>query len=121
MSENIEEYLERGLYGTQETKQAERKYFLTALRERIEVALTKGQVMKPTVYKEAERTITNVQNGQVFLNGTIAYSFLSKYIQIANKHNVPFTIVQNLEADTDIGLVVTGSKGSTENEIFIEN
>ncbi|TYR79832.1 DUF1694 domain-containing protein [Priestia megaterium] len=119
MTENIEDYLERGMYGAKETKQEERRYFLTALRERIEIALKKGQVMKGTVYKEVDQQLKHVQNGHLFLNGTISYSFLSKYVQLANKYNVPFTIVQNLDTETDIGLVLTGSKGSTEREIFI--
>ncbi|MBM7704725.1 YueI family protein [Metabacillus iocasae] len=118
---NIDEYLERGMHGAKETKPDERRYYLTTLRERIEIALKKGQVMKPKPYSEVVTKIKNVQDGQLFLNGTIAYPHLSKYIQVANQHHVPFTIVQNLEAETDIGLVLTGSKGSEDIEIFIQD
>jgi uncharacterized protein YueI len=45
MSDQLEEYLERGMYGAKETKRDERRYFLTALRENIELALKKGHVM----------------------------------------------------------------------------
>ncbi|WP_110111679.1 YueI family protein [Bacillus sp. CGMCC 1.16541] len=118
---NIDEYLERGIHGAKETKPDERRYYLTTLRERIEIALKKGQVMKAQPYEQVVSKIKNVQDGQLFLNGTISYSHLSKYIQVANAHNVPFTIVQNLEADTDIGLVLTGSQGSEDIDIFIED
>jgi uncharacterized protein YueI len=121
MSENIEEYLERGMYGVKETKAEERAYFLTALRERIEIALKKGQVMKSKTYPEVTEKLKRVQNGHLYLNGTLDYRYLSKYIKIANEANVPFTIVQNLEAETDIGLVLTGSLGSEENEIFVND
>ncbi len=60
-----------------------------------------------------------MKDGHLFLNGSLSYSYLS-YIQAANQHKVPFTIVQNLEADTDIGLVLTGSEGSLERNIFLD-
>lgn len=120
MSENIEEYLERGIYGVKETKAEERTRFLTALRERIEISLKKGQVMREKPYPEVTEKMKKVQNGHLYLNGNLDYRFLSKYIKTANDTKVPFTIVQNQEADTDIGLVLTGNHGSEEKEIFIE-
>jgi uncharacterized protein YueI len=119
MKDKMEDYLERGLYGVQETKASERARYLTALRERIELALKKGQVMKEQTYPEVIQQLKRVQNGHLYLNGEIAYRFLSKYVKAANDTKVPFTIVQNQEAETDIGLVLTGSMGSEEKEIFI--
>lgn len=119
--ENIEEYLDRGIYGVKETKPEERRYYLTALRERIEVALKKGQVMRTSPYEQVVANIKNVRNGHLYLNGEISYPHLSKYIKIANQENVPFTIVQNHHSETDIGLVLTGSNGSEDKDIFIQN
>ncbi len=52
MSDQLEEYLLRTrMYGAKETKRDERRYFLTALRENIEIALKKGQVMKKDAAK----------------------------------------------------------------------
>ncbi|MFP7156094.1 YueI family protein [Priestia aryabhattai] len=123
MSDQLEEYLERGMYGgmygAKETKRDERRYFLTALRENIELALKKGQVMKKDTAK-IKTLLKKVKDGHLFLNGSLSYSYLSPYIQAANQHKVPFTIVQNLEADTDIGLVLTGSEGSLERDIFLD-
>lgn len=42
--EQIDLYLQQGIYGTPETKPEERNKFLGTLRERIELALTNGQV-----------------------------------------------------------------------------
>ena len=47
---NIDDYLNQGIYGTKETNPDERRQFLGTLRERIEVALTQGQVMEEKVY-----------------------------------------------------------------------
>lgn len=120
MNEGIEEYLERGIHGALEIKSGERAYFLTALRERIELALKKGQLMKNQVYPEMSKQIKRVKNGHLYLNGEVDYGYLSRYIKLANEASVPFTIVQNLQAETDIGLVLTGSEGSEEKDIFIE-
>ncbi|MFP7733755.1 YueI family protein [Priestia aryabhattai] len=119
MSDQLEEYLERGMYGAKETKRDERRYFLTALRENIEIALKKGQVMKKDIAK-IKPLLKKVKDGHLFLNGSLSYSYLSPYVQAANEYKVPFTIVRNLEANTDIGLVLTGSEGSLERNIFFD-
>ncbi|TKJ04058.1 DUF1694 domain-containing protein, partial [Bacillus cereus] len=51
----------------------------------------------------------------------IAYPHLSKYIKLANEKNVPFTIVQNKDTKTPIGLVLTHATAVDKEQIYVED
>ncbi|WP_428910677.1 YueI family protein [Niallia sp. Krafla_26] len=120
MSESkLEEYLNQGMYGPKEINPDERRQFLGTLRERIEIALTKAQVMEKDLYKEVEQAMKRYPKLQLLLNGEIDYRFLSKYIGIANQNQIPFTIVRNQEHQTEIGLVLTHEDAVNKDEIYV--
>ena len=50
--QSLDQYLQQGMYGPRETKPDERRLFLGSLRERVIIALTKGQVLRPKAYRE---------------------------------------------------------------------
>ncbi len=52
VNKNVEDYLQEGIYGQKQNKPEERNMYLTTLRERVEIALTIGQVMQSNVYSE---------------------------------------------------------------------
>ena len=56
---NVEDYLKQGMYGPKETNPDERRKYLGTLSERIEMALTKAQVMEEEIYKEVELEMKN--------------------------------------------------------------
>ena len=113
---NIDDYLQKGLYGEKQTKPEERRRFLGTLRERIVVALKKGQVMEQDTYSELEVLMKKYPDATLYLNGDIRYSFLTGYIQLAKKCNNAFSIVTNSNHATDIGLVL-----ALDYAIHIEN
>ncbi|WP_338471599.1 YueI family protein [Niallia sp. XMNu-256] len=115
----VEDYLMQGIYGPKETNPDERRKFLGTIRERIEIALTKGQVMEQQIYNEIERAMKNQPKLQLLLNGDIDYRFLSKYIGLANRQQIPFTIVTNKDHQTDIGLVLTHEDAVNTEEIYV--
>ncbi|MED1106591.1 YueI family protein [Bacillus paramycoides] len=122
VNKNVEDYLQEGIYGQKQNKPEERNMYLTTLRERVEVALTIGQVMQSNVYTEVTGSIMRTsQSLQLFLNGSIAYPHLSKYIKLANEKNVPFTIVQNKGTETPIGLVLSHSTAVDKEQIYVED
>ena len=106
MSGNLEDYIDKGIHGVKETNIDERKKFLSTIKERVILALTNRQVMKNTIYQPIQRLMKQYPDCQLFLDGEINYAYLSKYIKLANKSNVPFTIVDDLKSSTDIGLVL---------------
>ncbi len=117
----LEDYLKKGLYGTPETKPAERRRFLGTLRERIIIALTSEQLYEGKIYPEIEAKMKAFPQARLLLNGSIRYSYLSPYIQLAKKYRIPFTILKDEVQDTDIGLVLTMNHAINKQEIFITN
>ncbi|WP_071396339.1 YueI family protein [Bacillus tuaregi] len=115
----VEEYLQQGIHGPKETNPDERRKYLGTLRERIEVALTQGQVMEEEIYSDVEQEMKEHPQTHLYLNGQIDYRFLSKYIQKANQYKIEFTIVTNKEHQTDIGLILAHSNAVDKENIFV--
>jgi uncharacterized protein YueI len=118
--DKVDEILQQGIYGPKEIKPEERKRFLGTLRERIVVALTQAQVREKGVYSELEKVMKENQNAHLYLNGQIEYPSLSKYSKMAGKMGMQFTIVNNQEVETDIGLVIAYDHAIEKEEIFIK-
>lgn len=102
----VDEYLQQGIYGPMEIKPEERKRFLGTLRERIVVALSHAEVRDKTNRAELEKIMREHPKAHLYLNGQIEYPTLSKYIKMAGEVGMLFTIVNNQEVETDIGLVI---------------
>jgi uncharacterized protein YueI len=116
----VDEILQQGIYGPKEIKPEERKRFLGTLRERIVVALTQAQVRDNSVNAELEKVMKENSKAQLYLNGQMEYSTLSKYLKMARKAGMQFTIVNNQDVETDIGLVVAYDHAIDKEEIFIK-
>ncbi|MGV3240962.1 YueI family protein, partial [Streptococcus hyovaginalis] len=82
---NLDDYMQKGMYGAKETKPEERRKFLSTLRERVVIALQQSQVMEPSPYKEILDAMKQNPGAKLYLNGHLDYSYLSKYIKEANE------------------------------------
>ncbi|WP_445490023.1 YueI family protein [Niallia sp. 03133] len=116
---NLDDYLQQGIHGSKETKPEERRQFLGTLRERVVVALKQSQVFEDGVYKEVEESIKTNTGAKLFLNGHLDYAFLSKYIKVANKYKMAYTIVTNKDYVSEIGLLVAFDHAIDKEEIYI--
>jgi len=115
----VDEILQQGIHGPLETKPGERKKYLGTLRERIIVALKRSQVRETEVYPQIENNMKQYPDAHLFLNGSIEYQAISKYIKLAAKYKIEHTIVSNMENDTDIGLVLAMDHAIDKEEIYL--
>ncbi|VXC54525.1 conserved hypothetical protein [Bacillus sp. 349Y] len=116
----MDDYLENGIYGQKQTKPDERRKFLGSLRERVVVALTQSQVREKGVYKEVQEALKENPEARLLLNGSMSYTFLSKYIKLADTFNISFSMVTNMETETDVGLVLAYNEAIDKEEIFVQ-
>ncbi|MCC5803349.1 YueI family protein [Rossellomorea vietnamensis] len=116
----IDDYLENGIYGQKQTKPDERRKFLGTLRERIVIALTQSQVREKGIYKEVLDQLKKHPDAKLLLNGNMSYTFLSKYIKLADTYHVSFSMVTNKEIETDIGLVLAYDHAIDQEEIYVQ-
>lgn len=120
LSENIDDYIQQGIYGVRELKPDERRKFLGTLRERVLVVLTKQQVREKGTYKEVEELMKKNIEATIFLNGTLNYNYLSDYIKLANQIGSKFLISTNKEYDSELGLVLAYDYAINKEDIYIE-
>lgn len=119
-NKNVDDYLTEGIYGTRRPKEAERQKFLGTLRERIVLALTIGQVMTDSGIAKLEESMKeHCKDTQLIINGKVSHRFLTAEKTLANKYNIPYTVISNNETETDIGAVLTYDYAINKEEIFI--
>lgn len=117
---NIDDYIQQGIHGVKETKPDERRKFLGTIRERVVIALTNSQVRDKKVYPEVENAMKENQKAQLLLNGNIDYSYHSKYIKLASKWNMEYTMVNNKEHNSELGLVLAYDYAIDKEDIFVK-
>lgn len=116
----VDDILQQGIYGAKETKPEERRQFLGTLRERIIAVLKKSQVRESEVYPQVVQLMKENPTSHLLLNGNLPYQDLSKYVKIAKKSKMAYTIVTNKEHDTEIGLVLAMDHAIDKEEIYLE-
>ncbi|WP_026695020.1 YueI family protein [Peribacillus kribbensis] len=117
--EHIDDYLQQGIHGVKEIKPEEKRKFLGTFRERVILALTIGQVKEKLVYQQVLEEAKKYPGATVLLNGSIPYTYLSKYSHMANKNGIPYKVVHNLEQTTDIGLVAAAKDAVDKEKIYV--
>lgn len=116
----VDEYLQQGIYGIKEIKPEERKKYLGTLRERVIAVLYQSQVSEKEVYPEIAQFIQKHPKACLFLNGNMTDIHLSKYIDLAVLHNIRYKIVFNKDYNTDLGLVFAEEEAINQENIYIE-
>ncbi|MBC1249244.1 DUF1694 domain-containing protein [Listeria welshimeri] len=119
MAENIDDYLEKGMYGAKEINPAEKKKYLGTYRERVLVALTKEEVLTQEYLPELEKAILENNDSKLLLNGLLHYNSLRPYIKLSEKCKHEFSIVSRLEGETDIYLVLACQKAVNKEDIHL--
>lgn len=117
---SVDEVLQQGIYGAKEIKPEERRQFLGTLRERIIAILKQSQVKEQEVYPQVVDLIKENPAAHLLLNGHIPYRHLSKYVKVAKKMKIEYTIVTNKEHDTEIGLVLALDQAVDKEEIELK-
>ncbi|MRG87318.1 YueI family protein [Salinibacillus xinjiangensis] len=119
-NDKMDEYLQEGIYGKKETNPDERRRYLGSLRERVVLALTKGQVMKKRGLQELENAIKEYPDAQLLLNGRLRSSYFNPFKKLAQKYNIHYTSVTNKNAKTDLGLLLVLDYAVELENIFIK-
>lgn len=118
---NVDDYLMQGMYGTRLPMEDERKKFLGTLRERVVLALTIGQVMTDSGIEKLEMAMKEHKDTKLLINGQVSRRFLTEEIRVANKHNIPYTIISDEESETTIGAVLTYDYAVNIEDIYLED
>ncbi|QHE52857.1 YueI family protein [Pontibacillus sp. HMF3514] len=116
---SVDDILQEGIHGKKQIKSSERKRFLGTFRERVVIALTKGQLMQDNALTHLEQAMKNHPNTKLLLNGNVSPRFMNAEQDLASKYNIPYTVVSNREAETDLGVVLTYDHAVNIEDIFV--
>ncbi|SET03542.1 Uncharacterized protein YueI [Salinibacillus kushneri] len=116
----MDEYIEEGIYGKKQTKPDERRRYLGSLRERVILALTKGQVMKKKGMKQLEEEIKAHPDARILINGKIRSSYFNQYKKVANQYNIPYKSVTNKNVKTELGLILVVDYAIEKENIYMK-
>lgn len=116
--DKVQDYLNKGMYGVTETKPDERRIFLGSLRERTYLMMTKDELLSNQYLDALTKEIQKYPGNHLLLNGTIKIGQLTPYIQLANKTNTTFTIV-NQTNEKAAALVYTAKVAIHEETIDV--
>lgn len=115
----VDEYLQQGMYGAKQTKPDERRKFLSTLRERVVIALTQSEVRTKGIPNQIDNLMKENREAHLFLNGNMDYSYLSKYVKLAKKLSISYTLVTNQEHDSELGMVLAYDHAIDKEDIYL--
>lgn len=104
---DVNDYLEKGLYGSPQIKPEERKKYLGTYRERVFLAITLTEITESDTLSLFKKELAEHPGQLILLNSLLSATVQQTYMQLAQKTNTPFKII-NTEQDktcTDIGIV----------------
>jgi uncharacterized protein YueI len=116
---SVDDYLKEGIYGARETKPDERRKYLGTLRERIVLALSKGQVMKRMGLMELEEAMMSYPDAQLLFNGNMRSTYFKKYKKLAIQKNISYTTITKKDKQTEYGLILTCDHAIEKDNIYL--
>ncbi|MFB6468547.1 YueI family protein [Cytobacillus sp. Hz8] len=115
----LDDYIEQGIYGAKQIKPDERRKFLGTIRERVVITLTTSQVMEAEPYPEVLNAMKENKKAQLLLNGNLDYSYHSKYIKRVTELSMEYTMVNNKDYHSELGLVLAYDYAIDQEEIYV--
>ncbi|WP_017473537.1 YueI family protein [Amphibacillus jilinensis] len=121
MPKNIDDYLNEGIYGAQQTKPDERRLFLGSLRERAVFVLTVEQIKQGVGVQELDDKLDSHRDAKLLLNGQILFDKLTPYRRLALKYDTDYTLVDEKSNQSAYGLVLCYDYAINHDEIFLND
>jgi len=84
----------------------EKSKYLGNLREDVLYFYTCDELEEPSTYQKLTQDMNNQKVGKAILNGKLISEVILKIIKKAQKHHLPFTVVQDPKYQGEIGLVL---------------
>jgi uncharacterized protein YueI len=119
--DKVEQALLAGAHGTPELKHDEKVRYLGEFRERILKRLTKEQVAEKAIYPEILQALKDQRADKLIINGSIDYSFITKYKDLAIRLNKASTVRSDPEFKGDTGLIVISDAAVDVQDINAED
>lgn len=104
---DVQDYLEKGMYGAPQLKPEEKRQYLGTFRERIFLTMTIAEMADKKNITHFKQELTDNPQQQVLINAAVDFPIQNDYMIAAQKAKCPFKIVdtENQNSPEAIGLV----------------
>lgn len=120
MTDELQEHLNKGMYGTPKLKPDEQRKYLGTFRERVDLTVTFAQLNSEKYYPAIQKELEAHPKYRMTINGSVDQDQLSRLIQIANSTNAAFTCSSDLtlpHAASDLAIVIAAPHQAIHTEI----
>lgn len=107
---DVQDYLEKGMFGTPQLKPDEQRKYLGTFRERVYLSMTIAEMRNKKNLRHLKTELTQNPNNQLLINAAVGMTIQSDYMKVAQEAGCQFKIVDtDHKADNQsIGLVYAG-------------
>jgi len=118
---DIQDYLDKGMYGAPQIKPDEQRKYLGTFRERVFLALTINEMKEQKHVKYFEQELKKQPDYHVLINGNVDMEDQLNFISVAQKCNCSFTVVETKqqEPDNPLGLVYAADEAINQEMISL--
>lgn len=120
MTDQMEEHLSKGMYGTPKLKPDEQRKYLGTFRERVDLTMTFDQLNSGKFYDQLKQELLQHPDYRLTINGNVSQSQLSQLLKIANETKVAFTCNTDLtlpHAASDLAVVFANKTSAIHKEV----
>lgn len=120
-NKDVQDYLEKGMYGAPQIKPDEKRKYLGTFRERIYLSMTLAEMSNTRNLTYFKEELTTNPNHQVLINAAVASHLQNTYMVATQKANCPFKIVDtdNQAHPQAIGLVYAAEEAVNVERISV--
>lgn len=105
---DVQDYLDKGMYGTPQIKPDEKKKYLGTFRERVVFILTAEEMTNHQFDTFCQEQFNSYPEGHILINANVDMDIQNRFMQLAQKTGRSFRLVDTDEAtisNDDIALV----------------
>lgn len=101
MSDELQNHMNKGMYGTPQINPDERRKYLGTFRERVDVVITFEELNNPESLLDLSQEMSIHPDFRLIINGQVDAASLSKLVKLANDHGIDFTATSDHSLPND--------------------
>ena len=116
MSDQLQQHLDKSLYGAPKINPEEQAKYLGTFRERCLLSMTKSEMQNPKLQTTLKNHLAEFKGYKALLNAKLPESLQATYITILSQAQIPFTVTESSQPcnEDSIGLLIVDSQAVNE-------
>ena len=116
MSDQLQQHLDKSMYGAPKINPEEQAKYLGTFRERCLLSMTKSEMQNPKLQTTLKNHLAEFKGYKTLLNAKLPESLQTTYLTILSQAQIPFTVTESSQPcnEDSIGLLIVDSQAVNE-------